>query len=91
MRKRLTITFIALTFVIGHLSFCFAVRPLYTEDARVTPKSVLLLESGLLLLTNRDNTGVKELSTAFKYGFGKKKLLQGATAALEFHFDQFVF
>ena len=44
---------------------------MYTEDAGVTPKSELNLECGLLLLSNRDNTGVKELTTAFKYGFAK--------------------
>jgi len=72
MRKRfILITFLTLSFVICHLSFAYAVRPLYTEDAQVIPKGALNLECGLLLLTNRDNTGVKELSTAFKYGFGQ--------------------
>jgi hypothetical protein len=44
---------------------------MYTEDSGVTPRGELYLESGLLLLSNRDNTGVKELSTAFKYGFAE--------------------
>jgi len=72
MQKRFSIIlFLVVSLLIVNCSFCFAVRPLYTEDARVTPKSVLKLECGLLLLSNRDNTGAKELSTSFKYGFGK--------------------
>jgi len=72
MRKRLyTILFLVVSLLIVNCSFAYAVRPLYTEDGWVTPKSELKLECGLLLLSNRDNTGVKELSTAFKYGFGQ--------------------
>jgi len=70
-RRFLAITFITLLFVICHLSFCEAVRPLYTEDAQVTPISKLYVESGLLLLSNRDNTGVRELITSLRYGFAR--------------------
>jgi len=70
MQKRFTlITFLTLLFVICHLSFAYAIRPLYTEDAKVTPLGDLYAESGLLLLTNRDNSGVKELVTTLRYGF----------------------
>jgi len=87
-RRFLAITFLTLTFVIGHLSFCFAARPLYTEDAGVTPRGELYLESGLLLLSNRDNTGVKELSTAFKYGFGKNLDLSAEIPYLSKYSDE---
>jgi len=70
MRKRLyTILFLILSLLIVHCSSCFAIRPLYTQDAQVTPLGDLYVESGLLLLSERDNTGVKELVTTLRYGF----------------------
>jgi len=70
-RRFLIILFLVVSLLIVHCSFCFAARPLYTEDAWVTPISELYVESGLLLLTNRDNTGVRELITSLKYGFAR--------------------
>jgi len=69
--KKYQVLFLVLSLLIVHCSFCFAIRPLYTEDAQVTPIGKLYVESGLLLLTNRDNTGVKELVTSLKYGFAQ--------------------
>ena len=67
--KKYQVLFLVVSLLIVHCSFCFAVRPLYTEDAQVTPISKLYVESGLLLLSNRDNSGVKELTTTLRYGF----------------------
>jgi len=70
MRKRFyIILFLVVSLLIIHCSFCFAIRPLYTEDAQVVPLGNLYVESGLLLLTNRDNSGIKELVTTLRYGF----------------------
>lgn len=54
--------------VIGNWSFVFAVRPLYTEDCWVTEFGKPAIETGVLLLSRRDNTGFKEIVTSLKYG-----------------------
>lgn len=58
-----------MTFFIGNMSFCHAVRPLFTEDCWVTRYGKPVIEIGGLVLTRRDNTEVKELITSLKYGF----------------------
>jgi len=63
--------FLVCLFDVCHLSFAYAARPLYTEDAWVTPLNKLVIESGILFLTRRDNVGVKELITSLKYGFAQ--------------------
>lgn len=46
--------------------FAFAIRPLYTEDCWVTSPRRPVIESGVLLLSNRDNSGIRELVTSLK-------------------------
>jgi hypothetical protein len=54
--------------VIGHWSLAYAIRPLYTEDCWLTSYGKPVIETGILLLSKRDNTGYKELVTSLKYG-----------------------
>jgi len=68
MKKIFLIFFIVWAFVIGQLSVCFAIRPLYTEDCWVTTYGKAAIETGVLLLSKRDNTGFKEVATSLKYG-----------------------
>jgi hypothetical protein len=72
MRRSLIILIISLLFVIGNLSFCYATRPLYTEDCIMTPFGKEAIEIGGLLLSRRDNTGVEEIITSLKYGMSKE-------------------
>ncbi len=57
--------------VIGHWSSVFAIRPLYTEDCWVTKQGKPVIETGVLLLTKRDDTAYKEIVTALKYGLSE--------------------
>lgn len=68
MRKFLIIFILNLSFVICLLSFAYAMRPLYTEDTLMAPFHKLVIESGCLLLTNRDGSGLQEIITEASYG-----------------------
>lgn len=68
MKIRLWSLVIIWSLVIGNCSFVYAIRPLYTEDCWVTEPGKPVIESGVLLLSRRDNTGFKELVTSLKYG-----------------------
>jgi hypothetical protein len=70
MMKELRIIVIVSFFALLTVNFAYAVRPLYTEDSNITPAGKVILESGILLLSNRDNTGVKELTNTIRYGLG---------------------
>jgi len=61
----LTCTF---AFLLLPFNFAYAIRPLYTEDCWVTTFGKFAIESGGLLLTKRDNTGIKEWITSLKFG-----------------------
>ncbi len=54
--------------VICHWSFCEAARPLYTADTVITPMNKIVIESGCLLLTNRDGSGLQEILTTARFG-----------------------
>jgi len=69
--RAIRILFIVVSLIIVHCSLCFALRPLYTEVAWTTSINKLVLESGTLLWTNRDNTGDNEFITSLKYGFAR--------------------
>jgi hypothetical protein len=68
MKKFAVFFIINLTFLIGNLSFCYATRPLYTTDTVITPAGHIVIESGLLLLSQRDNSGYSEAITTARYG-----------------------
>lgn len=67
-RRFLPILIIIWSLVIGNWSFVYATRPLYTEDTLIAPQNKIIIESGCLLLTNRDNSGLQEVITSAKYG-----------------------
>jgi len=67
MNKYLSII-IVLVLIFSAFDFAFAIRPLYTEDCWVTAPGKPAIESGILLLSKRDNTGYKQLTTSLKYG-----------------------
>jgi hypothetical protein len=68
MNKYFVIPFIILSFITANLSLAYAIRPLYTERSSVTPIGKAVLETGILLLTGRDNSGIHEITTTIKYG-----------------------
>jgi hypothetical protein len=68
MKKALISLFVALLFVIGSTEGSFATRPLYTEDTLLAPFTKVILETGILLLSARDNTGYTEVISSVKYG-----------------------
>ena len=71
MKRFALILIINLTLLIGNLSFCYAVRPLYTVDTVIVPFTHILIESGLLLQSQRDNSGFSEFITTARYGLNQ--------------------
>lgn len=70
MRRNIGTCIIAMvSFVAMIASSSYAIRPLYTEDYAVTPKGKVIIETGALYLSRRDNTGINEEITSVKYGF----------------------
>lgn len=57
---------------LGNWSFTYAMRPLYTTDTLIAPLNGVVIESGCLLLTNRDNSGLQEVITSARYGISPK-------------------
>lgn len=49
-------------------SICFACRPLNSEDYGVQDKGTWSLESGIQLMTNRDNSGTNTIDDCLHYG-----------------------
>ena len=66
---------ILFTFICAFLRFPFnlayATRPLYTTDTVITPFTHIVIESGLLLQSQRDNSGFSEFITTAKYGLNQ--------------------
>jgi len=66
--KKYQVLFLVASLLIVHCSFCFACRPLATEDCGVAAKGTWTLESGVTFLTNRDNSGTNTIDECLHYG-----------------------
>jgi hypothetical protein len=58
-------------FLLFPFNFAYATRPLYTVDTVITPFTHIVIESGLLLQSQRDNSGFSEVITAARYGLNQ--------------------
>jgi hypothetical protein len=70
--RSIGIFLLVVSLLIVHCSFAFAARPLYTEDTLIAPMNHVVIESGCLLLTARDNSGLQEVITTARYGISTK-------------------
>ncbi len=59
------------TFLLFPFNFAYATRPLYTADTVITPFTHIIIESGLLLQSQRDNSGFSEVITTARYGLNQ--------------------
>ncbi len=66
--RSIGISFLVVSLLIVNCSLCYATRPLYTEDTLIVPVRSVIIDSGSLLQSQRDNSGFQEVITSARYG-----------------------